>query len=173
MNGLKIASLLRFVDLEDSNYSNFRLELIKAIEKDGIEEVLKNKEYLEFIENKQIQKQIDRKVYKEHAKLIDKVVFYDLTEATNSDILKKPRFESYYWYPESKFHVVIQKRDDVYLVTAAKNPWKKTNPNIHLGKMAKEFNGGGHVGIGVMRFEKYEDALKKAKELVEYLNKNG
>ncbi len=80
----------------------------------------------------------------------------------------------FYVFPTAAYQVTLFRRE-VYIIRISVNKLTEQGRNsaLDLGAMGRQYDGGGHKGIGILRFETQATAVKKAEELVQYLNTNG
>jgi hypothetical protein len=72
------------------------------------------------------------------------IVVFDVEE---KDGILISRYAPYHFFPNARYSAGILKTASDAKITAMRNPWREF-PSIFLGKIFKEFGGGGHRRVG-------------------------
>ncbi len=74
------------------------------------------------------------------------VAMFDV-QAVDDEIIS--RYVPYYFFPEARYSVAVVRSGAEVRITAMRNPWRDFE-SIPLGKIMKEFGGGGHQRVGAV-----------------------
>jgi hypothetical protein len=74
------------------------------------------------------------------------IVVFDVTTPKNDMI---SRYAPYYFFPEARYSVGIERSPKSAKITAMRNPWREF-PSVDLGKIFDGFGGGGHQRVGAV-----------------------
>lgn len=148
---------------------NYQKILIKALAQKNINEVSKIKVFRQKIKfvSKKLKEAIN--FFENNLKIDGFVGYIDLSLA---DIMKL-HFIPYYFHPNLKYTVILEKDINDYHINVGKNPWLKNNSRLNIGKYLEQFKGGGHKDVGGVNIKDKNQSLKIFKIIVEYLKENG
>jgi len=83
------------------------------------------------------------------------------------------RFAPFYFYPTLESSIRITEKDGRFNLGWGVNPWRKNNNRLDIGKILKEYyGGGGHRNAGGAGFKTHADAMNAIAELVVMANQN-
>lgn len=106
--------------------------------------------------------------YRKHVTLEGVVAVSDLLEWNAS---AEMRFAPYSFYPECRYGVIVKKKNDMFHIGAAINPWNKPRRQTHIGELLKEYGGGGHRNVGGLEIKARRKTMEVLQEIIERLNK--
>jgi hypothetical protein len=102
--------------------------------------------------------------FAESSKLEDGIVIFDV----DTKGVMVNRYSPYYFFPEARYSIGIMRSPSGAKITAMRNPWMEF-PSVPLGKMFKEFGGGGHQRVGSVLLD--QDQSARARTIMERLIK--
>ena len=83
------------------------------------------------------------------ARLVDGIVFFDVTDETLDSLNK---FIAYYLYPEARYTVWVSRGANRVKVSIGSNPWRPEQRRHDLSKLAERYGGGGHPVVAAISF---------------------
>ncbi|RMH02342.1 MAG: hypothetical protein D6702_09140 [Planctomycetota bacterium] len=97
------------------------------------------------------------------------VVWADL----RSKKIRRERFAPFYLYPELRYAVTLLPTRAGLHITVSSNPWNRPEGGPHLGRLMKDYGGGGHRGVGGCNPPSPEVAVGWCEELFARLTAEG
>lgn len=135
--------------------------LVTLLRTRSMDQVMADDAVRERCQNVVIANRIYEKALREHTRMIDKVSVTDfrhLDPAPNGN-----RFLIYSLFPECVVNVKVTHEKENTAIIKVGHSILNPGCHVNVGKMLKQFNGGGHPGAGACRLsrEKVEDYLEK------------
>jgi hypothetical protein len=108
---------------------------------------------------------------REMARLVDGVVFIDLT---NSGVEGANKFIAYDLFPEARYTVVVSLDPKRAKVSVGSNPWARPPRAHNIARICERYGGGGHPVVGAVSFDpgRIADAQRIAKEIANELSRD-
>src|SRR3989344_2395192 len=154
-------------------YIEFKKQVIEVICAGQVENFISSPEFKLTLDKGKLEQEKSFEIVRNNFKLEDKVAVAreipeNLHEGTS-------RFIPFAVFPTSKYQALVMKTGGAYKLRMSKNPWTKGPWPLNLGAIAHELQvgGGGHDGIGIMRFTEPNLALQKLDEIITLLNTDG
>jgi len=153
-----------FKEKERKNILNKILKLI--LEENSIEQIIKNREILNYLKNLEKFNQEAMKFLKKNKKIIKNVLVMDSSDKKRIF----PMFKIYLLYPKINYLLIINKYEEknklgfLIVINNFKN-FKYKN----IGEICKSYGGGGHKEIGGFRINK-ENKTKVLDEIIQKLS---
>lgn len=90
---------------------------------------------------------------------------------TQSPVSGYNKFIPYYLAPLVNYSVALIRLERGYKVSVGTNPWSPPARPMDLGKLCKQYGGGGHFSVGGIPFyaDQAEHAEEVAQEILELL----
>jgi oligoribonuclease NrnB/cAMP/cGMP phosphodiesterase (DHH superfamily) len=105
------------------------------------------------------------KAYRKNIQMHGATAFLDISKIRGEYL----RFAAYYFYPRTKYSIVLKKSRTLFGIGVGKNPWLNFK-NIHLGEfLQKRYGGGGHAGAAGARFKTRQEAERAIQEIIKHL----
>ncbi|MCC7430024.1 hypothetical protein IT568_04185 [bacterium] len=148
----------------------FNLRLIELYEKTiNPQEILNDPEVAKRVKIFLSNQNYFREMVKKHSELIGKIVVTDIRFLKNFP--KGDRFFVYTLFPEATlalkaFHT--QQEPNHTILSVSHNIFNRVS-KVHVGDFCKKYNGGGHEGAAIARFERTEPK-EKIWQIVQELN---
>lgn len=167
----KIQLLLGDTEMKKDHeqYMKFREFLVRNLATMRMEDIVAMPEYqdrLKMLREQRLQADID---LQQKAVPRGNVVLVDKGEGHNY----ASRWACYEKFPDMPYSIQIHNRGGEFKVSIGSNKWSKDQSKVDLGALARNYGGGGHVGVGALFVKTREEAFRIASEIIEYLNKNG
>ncbi|MBS3107360.1 DHH family phosphoesterase [Candidatus Woesearchaeota archaeon] len=148
---------------EDNDFRNFLINSLFYMD-------YKNLAANQIVQNryKERKKEVEEwfRIIKDKIELRKKLIFLDTSEI--DDAGRGNTWVLYATYPKQQLVFWIKSVNEDYdklRIVIADNPFCADKEHIHLGNLMKEYNGGGHNGIGVCMIDR-KDKDKIVKELL-------
>ena len=106
--------------------------------------------------------------YRKHLVLRGNATFIDLTGKED----KMLRFAPYYFFPKSRYGVRASMKGPFYHVGIGENPWLTNKGKVHIGRLLRQYGGGGHATAGGVEFKTEKESVRAQEKIIEILNKS-
>jgi len=110
------------------------------------------------------------KKIKESARVYGSVVFADVSMINKPDA---HHFMIYYLFPGKRYSAILRNNGTYYSLGVGQNKWLGLRNKVDIGKLMTKYAGGGHRGVGATQRKSKKEIMKIAREVIEYLNKQG
>lgn len=140
---------------------------IKALTKQSFDEIAKVPKVAAAARRARARANASLAFYKKHLVVQGRTTYIDLTRNAG----KMLRYAPYYLFPNMRYSIRATMKGSLYHLGVGSNPWLKERGGIHIGKLLKQYGGGGHQGAGGCEFGTREESLRATREILAVLNK--
>lgn len=162
----QIAFLIDSFETEDPEGPKVQREIIYVLAGGNIDQVLNQPENQERLNKVRGDIEKSFALYRDHCQTIGRVSFIDKSDLE----IPYAAFVGRAIFPELEYTVAVDGEGADFHIQVSRNHWLNKLSSINIGIMLKNFGGGGHKDIGGSEAGSHEQALKIAREIVEYLN---
>ncbi|MGZ4827614.1 MAG: phosphoesterase, partial [Terriglobales bacterium] len=157
--------------IESTRDSGFVPRLIPLLASMPFDEILRQPFVAELLPPLLQRHEESIRLLRSRAECKDGTLFFDVTD---QDLEGYNKFVPYYLHPSCTYSVGLSKSSFRTKVAVGSNPWARTENMVNLARICERYGGGGHARVGAMSFEpdKFEQARKAAREIVEELRAN-
>lgn len=110
--------------------------------------------------------------HKEHDRHIDRVIVVDLEDDPTHDLAY---FSPYALFPHMLYTVRLEPHSgtpSLYHINVGVNPWRRMENHKHIGKMLRNYGGGGHKDVGGTEIHGKAATQRAVDAMVKFLNKH-